>query len=100
MRMIVPGYFGVRIVWASCVERLVAGRRVASIAAADDVAGSAAPDLAERLRALSPERVIRCAGRFQGEDYRVAAAVLAGGHDLSMLHLRRFDGAPRERLAS
>lgn len=60
MRMIVAGNFGVRIVWASCVERLVAGRRMASF----------------------------------------AAAVLAATHNLSMLDLRRFHGAPRQRLAS
>ena len=104
MCMIVAGNFAVRIVCASRVEWLVAARRMASFAATEDVSGvmpaSAAADFAERLRTMSPARVIRCAGRLEGEDYRVAGAVLAATHDLSMLDLRRFDGAPRQRLAS
>lgn len=49
------------------------------------------PDLAEKLRALSPDIVIHCVGPFQGQDYRVALASLAAGaHYIDLADGRRF----------
>lgn len=50
-----------------------------------------APDFTQQLRALSPELVIHCVGPFQGQDYRVADAVLAAGaHYLDLADGRQF----------
>ncbi|WP_397574124.1 saccharopine dehydrogenase family protein [Silanimonas sp.] len=52
-----------------------------------------APDLAARLRALSPALVIHTAGPFQRRDYRVARACLAvGAHYLDLADARAFVG--------
>jgi hypothetical protein len=49
------------------------------------------PDFAERLKALSPGVVIHCAGPFQGQDYRAAAAALsAGAHYIDLADGRDF----------
>src|SRR5512145_1090057 len=39
----------------------------------------ASSDFPEALRSLYPDLVVHCAGPFQGQDYRVAAAALAAG---------------------
>jgi hypothetical protein len=41
-----------------------------------DIGGN---DFAENIKRLKPDLVIHCAGPFQGQDYRVALATLAGG---------------------
>jgi len=67
------GNFGARIARAlrgdPTIDLLVAGRRLVSVPGAEDVPGVVvdigAPDFAQRLRALSPELVIHCVGRFR-----------------------------------
>jgi saccharopine dehydrogenase-like NADP-dependent oxidoreductase len=102
MRVIVlggAGNFGARIVRAlrgdPSVDLRVAGRSQASVPGAEDVPfvvlDVKAPDLAERLRALSPQLVIHCVGPFQGQDYGVAKATLAAGaHYLDLSDGRQF----------
>jgi hypothetical protein len=47
--------------------------------------------LAEALGALAPQVVIHCAGPYQGQDYRVAHAALAGGaHYIDLADGREF----------
>src|SRR3974390_3238294 len=79
------GNFGSRIARTlrgeSNIELIITGRHAGPVG---ERAGSTAldiesPKLRERLRALSPELVIHCAGPFQGQDYRVAQAALAAG---------------------
>ena len=49
------------------------------------------PELAERLKAASPDVVVHCAGPFQGQDYGVARAVLfAGAHYIDLADGRAF----------
>ena len=49
------------------------------------------PDLAARLRALSPDIVVNCVGPFQGQGYRVAeAAIAAGSHYVDLSDGREF----------
>ena len=90
MRVIVvggAGNFGARIVRAlrgdPNIELLVAGRRIVSVPAAEDVPGVLIDideaGFAQALKALSPGLVIHCVGPFQGQDYRVANAALAAG---------------------
>jgi hypothetical protein len=102
MRIIVvggAGNFGARIVRAlrgdPNIELLIAGRRIVSVPGAEDVPGVLIDieetDLAQRLNALSPGLVIHCVGPFQGQDYRVANAVLAAGaHYLDLADGRQF----------
>ncbi len=76
---------------------MIAGRRLTSSPTAHGVPGAVvdigAVDLAQRLKALSPELVIHCVGPFQGQDYRVAGAVLAAGaHYLDLADGRQFIG--------
>jgi uncharacterized protein YbjT (DUF2867 family) len=81
------GNFGARIVRAlradPNIEPLVAGRRIVSMPAAEDVPGVVVDiddaGFASRLRALSPGLVNHCVGPFQGQDYRVAHSALAAG---------------------
>lgn len=50
-----------------------------------------APDFANALKSLAPNVVIHCAGPFQGQDYRVAAATLAcGAHYIDLADGRHF----------
>jgi saccharopine dehydrogenase-like NADP-dependent oxidoreductase len=102
MRIIVvggAGNFGARIVRAlradPRIELLVAGRRVVSVPAAEDVPGALVDiddaGFAQGLRALSPGLVIHCVGPFQGQDCRVAnAALAAGAHYLDLADGRLF----------
>ncbi len=102
MRIVVvggAGNFGARIVRAlrahPSIELLVAGCRIVSVPAAEDVqcvlvdiddAG-----FAQALKALSPGLVIHCVGPFQGQDYRVADAALAArAHYLDLADGRQF----------
>jgi hypothetical protein len=79
------GNFGARIVRAlqgdPTIELLAASRRAAAVPGAEHVQRVAldidAPNFAAQLHALAPELVIHCVGPFQGQDYRVAQAVLA-----------------------
>lgn len=49
------------------------------------------PQLASRLRKLSPHTVIHCAGPFQAQDYRVAfASIEAGAHYIDLADGRSF----------
>ncbi|BAU49108.1 saccharopine dehydrogenase [Sulfurifustis variabilis] len=49
------------------------------------------PEWAARLRALSPDLVVHCAGPFQAQDYRVATAALAAGaHYIDLADARSF----------
>lgn len=49
------------------------------------------PQFSIRLRELSPDIVIHCAGPFQGQDYRVALASLdAGAHYIDLADARSF----------
>jgi saccharopine dehydrogenase-like NADP-dependent oxidoreductase len=102
MRVIVlggAGNFGARIVRALAgdddIELLCAGRRAQSVAGAGQVAttvlDSTAEDFRTRLRSLQPGLVIHCAGPFQGQDYRVAQAVLSvGAHYVDLADGRDF----------
>src|SRR5260221_3661473 len=102
MRIVVvggAGNFGARVVRAlrgdPSIELLVAGRRIVSVPAAEDVPGVLV-DIDEAgfgqvLKALSPGLVIHCVGPFQGQDYRVSnAALAAGAHYLDLADARRF----------
>jgi hypothetical protein len=93
------GNFGARIVRAlradPSIELLVAGRRIVSVPAAEDVPGVLVDideaSFAQGLKALSPGLVIHCVGPFQGQDYRVAnAALAAGAHYLDLADGRQF----------
>jgi hypothetical protein len=102
MRIVVvggAGNFGARIVRAlradPNIELLVAGRRIVSVPAAEDVPGVLVDidkaGFAQKLKALSPGLVIHCVGPFQGQDYRVAnAALAAGAHYLDLADGRQF----------
>src|SRR5271168_450885 len=102
MRVVVvggAGNFGARIVRALRgdlnIELLVAGRRIVSVPAAEDVPGVLIDideaGFAQALKALSPGLVIHCVGPFQGQDYRVAnAALAAGAHYLDLADGRPF----------
>jgi hypothetical protein len=102
MRIVVvggAGNFGARIVRAlradPSIELLVAGRRMVSVPAAEDVPGVSVDidgaGFAQGLKALSPGLVIHCVGPFQGQDYHVAGAALAAGaHYLDLADGRRF----------
>jgi saccharopine dehydrogenase-like NADP-dependent oxidoreductase len=102
MRIVVvggAGNFGARIVRAlradPSIELLVAGRRIVSVPAAQDVPGVLfdidEASFAHELKALSPGLVIHCVGPFQGQDYRVAnAALAAGAHYLDLADGRQF----------
>jgi len=93
------GNFGARIVRAlkddAAIELLGASRRGGKVPGAETVPIVAldafAPDLAVRLREMAPSLVIHCIGPFQGQDYRVAEAVLAAGaHYLDLADGRAF----------
>lgn len=43
------------------------------------------PQFSEALRALEPNLVIHCAGRYQGQDYRVPAAAKAAGYRIAAM---------------
>lgn len=80
------GNFGARIVRALShepdIEVLIGGRPGLALDA---------PDFAGALAALKPGLVIHCVGPFQGQDYRVALAALAGGaHYLDLADGRDF----------
>lgn len=102
MRIVVmggAGNFGARIVRAlradPSIELLVAGRRLVSVPAAEDVPGVLVDideaGFGQELKALSPGLVIHCVGPFQGQDYRVAnAALAAGAHYLDLADGRQF----------
>lgn len=102
MRIVViggAGNFGARIVRAlradPSIELMVAGRRIVSVPAAEDVPGVLVDideaSFAQGLKALSPGLVIHCVGPFQGQDYRVAnAALAAGAHYLDLADGRQF----------
>jgi Saccharopine dehydrogenase NADP binding domain len=93
------GNFGARIVRAlqgdPTVELLVASRRGAPVPGMDAVRlvvlDMEAPDFSARMTALNPGLVIHCVGPFQGQDYRVVQAALAGGaHYLDLADGRNF----------
>jgi uncharacterized protein YbjT (DUF2867 family) len=103
--VVIGGYgnFGARICRAlagqSGIEVCAAGRHPGSAPA--DIAGDArtqkvqldflSPDFPEALKKLSPQIVIHCAGPFQGQDYRVAAAAFsAGAHYIDIADGREF----------
>src|SRR5580658_9316088 len=102
MRIVVvggAGNFGARIVRAlradPSIELLVAGRRIVSVPAAQDVPGVLfdidEASFAHELKALSPGLLIHCVGPFQGQDYRVATSALAAGaHYLDLADGRQF----------
>src|SRR5258708_3113894 len=102
MRIVVvggAGNFGARIVRAlrddPNIDLLVAGRRIVSVAAAEEVPGVLIDiyetAFAQALKVLSPGLVIHCVGPFQGQDYRVAnAALAAGAHYLDLADGRQF----------
>jgi hypothetical protein len=102
MRIVVlggAGNFGARIVRAlradPNIELLVAGRRMVSVPAAEDVPVTLVDideaGFAQGLKALSPGLVIHCVGPFQGQDYSVAnAALAAGAHYLDLADGRHF----------
>ncbi|HEY0799232.1 MAG TPA: hypothetical protein VGD54_00200 [Steroidobacteraceae bacterium] len=102
MRIVVlggAGNFGARIVRAlrtdPSIELLVAGRRMVSVPAAEDVPVTLVDiddaGFAQGLKALSPGLVIHCVGPFQGQDYRVAnAALAAGANYLDLADGRQF----------
>ncbi|MFL6714081.1 MAG: saccharopine dehydrogenase NADP-binding domain-containing protein [Sulfurifustis sp.] len=105
MRVVVLGgygNFGARICRALAqdgVEVIAAGRdpeRGHRKANFDGRVGKARVDLsdsqlASRLRALSPNAIVHCAGPFQGQDYRVAFASLdAGAHYIDLADGRSF----------
>lgn len=101
MRIVVIGgcgNFGARIVRSlatdSGIELLVAGRRERTLAHASArsvVLDVRSPDLPERLRRLTCELVIHCAGPFQGQGYHVARSSLeAGAHYLDLADGRQF----------
>jgi len=102
MRVVVLGgygNFGTRIcrdlAGHSRIEVISAGRKPpagdsdARIRSARlDIASS---DFSSALRSLYPDLVIHCAGPFQGQDYRVAAAALAAGaHYIDLADGRDF----------
>ena len=102
MRIVVIGAygnFGARICRAlsgtPAIEIVAAGRNPPR--AANDPRSRFArldladPGFARALSALSPDLVIHCAGPFQGQDYRVAAAALAcGAHYFDLADGREF----------
>jgi hypothetical protein len=54
----------------------------------------ASSDFSSALRSLYPDLVVHCAGPFQGQDYRVAAATLAAGaHYIDLADGRDFVAA-------
>ena len=96
MRVVVLGgygNFGARICRAlagdSRIEIIAAGRTARGGRSAR--LDLASPDFSERLTALSPGIVIHCAGPFQGQDYRVAAAAISvGAHYVDLADGREF----------
>jgi saccharopine dehydrogenase-like NADP-dependent oxidoreductase len=87
------GNFGARICRAladsSGMEVVAAGRTARGARSAQ--LDLALPDFPERLKALSPGIVIHCAGPFQGQDYRAAAAAIsAGAHYIDIADGRDF----------
>jgi saccharopine dehydrogenase-like NADP-dependent oxidoreductase len=93
------GNFGARIVRAlrgdPNIELMVAGRRIVSVAGAEDVPGALididGAGFAQAVKDLSPGLIIHCVGQFQGQDYRVAnAALAAGAHYLDLADGRQF----------
>jgi NAD(P)-dependent dehydrogenase (short-subunit alcohol dehydrogenase family) len=96
MRVVVLGgygNFGARICRALAddagIEVIAAGRTARGNQCAQ--IDLASPDFPERLKALAPGLVIHCAGPFQGQDYRVAAAALsAGAHYIDLADGREF----------
>jgi saccharopine dehydrogenase-like NADP-dependent oxidoreductase len=97
------GNFGARICRALAfnpgIQAVAAARHPESIAADAESGGAierARLDLrstsfADDLRALAPAIVVHCAGPFQGQDYRVAHAVLsAGAHYIDLADGREF----------
>ena len=95
MRVVVLGgygNFGARICRALAadegIEVIAAGRNPPESGARLDLN---APDFPVALAQLSPQIVVHCAGPFQGQDYRVAAAALAAGaHYLDLADSREF----------
>jgi len=96
MRVVVLGgfgNFGARICRALAhdagIEVLAAGRTARG---ADGVQlDLAASDFPASLKRLAPVVVIHCAGPFQGQDYRVAAAAIgAGAHYIDLADGREF----------
>jgi uncharacterized protein YbjT (DUF2867 family) len=95
MRVVVLGgygNFGARICRALAadegIEVIAAGRNPPESGARLDLN---APDFPTALAQLSPQIVVHCAGPFQGQDYRVAAAALAAGaHYLDLADSREF----------
>jgi saccharopine dehydrogenase-like NADP-dependent oxidoreductase len=81
------GHPGIEVISAG--RNPPAGHSQASIRTARlDLASS---DFSEALRSLYPDLVVHCAGPFQGQDYRVAAATLAAGaHYIDLADGRDF----------
>lgn len=70
------------------IEVIAAGRRAGADSVSLDLN---APDFAKALGALRPDIVIHCAGPYQGQDYRVAAAALGcGAHYIDLADGREF----------
>jgi saccharopine dehydrogenase-like NADP-dependent oxidoreductase len=93
------GNFGARIVRAlqgdPAIELVAVNRRAAPISGVRGVQSVAldmsASDFAARLQAMAPGLVVHCVGPFQGQDYRVAQAVLASkAHYLDLSDGRDF----------
>jgi hypothetical protein len=90
MRVLVlggAGNFGARIVGAlnddPTIDLVAAGRRDSVVPGAECVQRALididAWDLPAKIAALKPDLVVHCVGPFQGQNYRVPAAVLAAG---------------------
>lgn len=97
------GNFGARICRALAPDariRVVAAARHPDRIATDPASGGAieharldlrSTSFADDLRALAPAIVVHCAGPFQGQDYRVARAVLSvGAHYIDLADGREF----------
>ncbi len=96
MRVVVLGgygNFGARICRAlagdRAIEVIAAGRNPQSVEGVR--LDLHAEDFPQALAKLAPDVVVHCAGPFQGQDYRVAAAsIAAGAHYLDLADGREF----------
>ena len=105
MRVVVlggSGNFGARICRDLAghprIEVIPAGRNAPASPSGSGIRSArldlASSDFASALRALYPDLVVHCAGPFQGQDYRVAAAALAAGaHYIDLADGRGFVAA-------
>src|SRR5262245_1753265 len=98
--VVIGGYgnFGARICRALSadpgIELVAAGRtppKTPSAHASHASLDMAAADFAGNLKRLAPGLVVHCAGPYQGQDYRVAAATaVCGAHYIDLADGRDF----------